>query len=85
MSKRDTTNGETGVDERVVEAVAPEPTETSTEGGAAEERQRVYAARWGRGRIGGTGTVLLLGQRAIAGETIIAELGTDPLLSGTSQ
>lgn len=33
----------------------------------------------------GTGSRLLLGQRAIAGETIIAELGTDPLLKGTSQ
>jgi phosphatidylserine decarboxylase len=33
----------------------------------------------------GTGSRLLLGQRAIAGETIIAELGTDPMLSGTSQ
>jgi phosphatidylserine decarboxylase len=33
----------------------------------------------------GTGSRLLLGQRAIAGETIVAELGTDPLLSGTSQ
>jgi phosphatidylserine decarboxylase len=33
----------------------------------------------------GTGSRLLLGQRAIAGETIIAELGTDPLMTGTSQ
>jgi phosphatidylserine decarboxylase len=33
----------------------------------------------------GTGSRLLLGQRAIAGETIIAELGEDPLLKGTSQ
>jgi len=33
----------------------------------------------------GTGSRLLLGQRAIAGETIIAELGTDPLLQGCSQ
>jgi phosphatidylserine decarboxylase len=33
----------------------------------------------------GTGSRLLLGQRAIAGETIIAELGSDPLLSGSSQ
>src|SRR4028118_2071488 len=33
----------------------------------------------------GTGARLLLGQRAIAGETIIAELGTDPLLRGSSQ
>lgn len=33
----------------------------------------------------GTGSRLLLGQRAIAGETIIAEIGTDPLLRGNSQ
>lgn len=33
----------------------------------------------------GTGSRLLLGQRAIAGETIIAELGVDPGLSGVSQ
>ena len=33
----------------------------------------------------GTGTRLLLGQRAIAGETVIAEIGVDPQLSGTSQ
>jgi phosphatidylserine decarboxylase len=33
----------------------------------------------------GTGSRLLLGQRAIAGETVIAELGVDPLLRGTSQ
>jgi phosphatidylserine decarboxylase len=33
----------------------------------------------------GTGSRLLLGQRAIAGETVVAELGVDPQLSGTSQ
>ena len=33
----------------------------------------------------GTGSRLLLGQRAIAGETVVAELGVDPGLSGVSQ
>ncbi|MFC7537627.1 phosphatidylserine decarboxylase [Sphingomonas sp. GCM10030256] len=33
----------------------------------------------------GTGSRLLLGQRAIAGETVIAELGVDPGLTGASQ
>ncbi|GAA4040600.1 phosphatidylserine decarboxylase [Sphingomonas rosea] len=33
----------------------------------------------------GTGSRLLLGQRAIAGETILGELGTDPMMTGTSQ
>ncbi len=33
----------------------------------------------------GTGSRLLLGQRAIAGETILAELGSDPMMTGTSQ
>lgn len=66
MSKQDAMSGETGVVERVMEAVGPEPAEASTEGDAAGGRLPVYAARWGRGRIGGTGTVLLLGQRARA-------------------
>ena len=33
----------------------------------------------------GTGAQVLLGQRAIAGETILAEIGTDPGLTGSSQ
>ena len=33
----------------------------------------------------GTGSQILLGQRAIAGETIIGELGVDPQRSGSSQ
>jgi phosphatidylserine decarboxylase len=33
----------------------------------------------------GTGSRLLLGQRAIAGETVVAELGVDPGLAGVSQ
>jgi phosphatidylserine decarboxylase len=33
----------------------------------------------------GTGSQVLLGQRTIAGETIIGEIGTDPQRSGTSQ
>jgi len=66
MSKQDAMNGETGVIERVMEAVGPEPAEAPTEGDAAGERLPVYAARYGRGRLGGTGTLLLAGQRARA-------------------
>jgi phosphatidylserine decarboxylase len=33
----------------------------------------------------GTGSQVLLGQRTIAGETVIGELGIDPKRSGTSQ
>ena len=33
----------------------------------------------------GTGSQVLLGQRTIAGETIIGEIGSDPQRSGTSQ
>ncbi len=33
----------------------------------------------------GTGSQILLGQRAIAGETILGEIGVDPQRSGTSQ
>lgn len=33
----------------------------------------------------GTGTRVLLGQRAIAGETVIAELGVEPMVTGSAQ
>ena len=33
----------------------------------------------------GTGSQILLGQRAIAGETILGEIGVDPRRSGSSQ
>jgi phosphatidylserine decarboxylase len=33
----------------------------------------------------GTGSQVLLGQRTIAGETVLAQLGVDPGLSGVSQ
>jgi phosphatidylserine decarboxylase len=33
----------------------------------------------------GTGSQVLLGQRTIAGETVIGELGVDPQRSGISQ
>jgi phosphatidylserine decarboxylase len=33
----------------------------------------------------GTGPRALLGQRAIAGETVLAEIGVEPGLSGRSQ
>ena len=59
------------------------------EGDPVEAGQRVGLIRFGS-RVdvylpAGTGARVLLGQRAIAGETIIAELGTDPQLAGTSQ
>jgi phosphatidylserine decarboxylase len=33
----------------------------------------------------GTGARVLLGQRSIAGETVIGEIGVDPALTGSSQ
>ena len=33
----------------------------------------------------GTGAEVLLGQRAIAGETVLGEIGVDPTLTGISQ
>ena len=59
------------------------------EGDTLEAGQRFGMIRFGS-RVdvylpAGTGPRILLGQRAIAGETIIAEIGTDPGLIGTSQ
>ena len=59
------------------------------EGDSIEAGQRVGMIRFGS-RVdvylpAGTGPRVLLGQRAIAGETILAEIGTDPQLTGTSQ
>ena len=33
----------------------------------------------------GTGSLVLLGQRTIAGETLLAEIGVDTTLTGTAQ
>ena len=54
-----------------------------------EAGQRIGLIRFGS-RVdvflpAGTGPRVLLGQRAIAGETVIGEIGADPALSGTSQ
>ncbi len=59
------------------------------EGDSIEAGQRVGLIRFGS-RVdvylpAGTGPRVLLGQRAIGGETIIAEVGTDPQLTGASQ
>ena len=59
------------------------------EGDHVEAGQRVGLIRFGS-RVdvylpAGTGPRVLLGQRAIAGETIIGEIGVDPALTGTSQ
>jgi phosphatidylserine decarboxylase len=59
------------------------------EGDHVEAGQRVGLIRFGS-RVdvylpAGTGPRVLLGQRAIAGETVIGELGVDPALAGTSQ
>lgn len=59
------------------------------EGDAVEAGERVGLIRFGS-RVDvylpeGTGPRILLGQRAIAGETIIAEIGTQTDLVGTSQ
>ncbi len=59
------------------------------EGDVVEAGQRVGLIRFGS-RVdvylpAGTGPRVLLGQRAIAGETVIAEVGVDPALTGSSQ
>jgi phosphatidylserine decarboxylase len=59
------------------------------EGEAVEAGQRIGLIRFGS-RVdvflpAGTGPRILLGQRTIGGETIIAEIGTDPGLTGSSQ
>jgi phosphatidylserine decarboxylase len=59
------------------------------EGDMVEAGQRVGLIRFGS-RVdvylpAGTGSRVLLGQRAIAGETVIGEIGVDPALTGTSQ
>lgn len=59
------------------------------EGDRVEAGERVGMIRFGS-RVDvylpeGTGPSVLLGQRAIAGETVIAQIGADPALAGTSQ
>jgi phosphatidylserine decarboxylase len=59
------------------------------EGDHVEAGQRIGLIRFGS-RVdvflpAGTGPRVLLGQRAIAGETVIGEIGADPELAGTSQ
>ncbi len=59
------------------------------EGDAVEAGQRIGLIRFGS-RVdvylpAGTGPRVLLGQRSIAGETVIGEIGIDPALIGTSQ
>jgi phosphatidylserine decarboxylase len=59
------------------------------EGDEVQAGQRIGLIRFGS-RVdvylpAGTGPRVLLGQRAIAGETVIGEIGADPGLTGTSQ
>ncbi|MEO6256049.1 MAG: phosphatidylserine decarboxylase [Sphingomicrobium sp.] len=59
------------------------------EGDTLEAGQRFGMIRFGS-RVdvflpAGTGPLVLLGQRAIAGETVIAEISKDPQIAGTSQ
>ena len=59
------------------------------EGDRVEAGERIGLIRFGS-RVdvflpAGTGSQILLGQRAIAGETILGEIGVDPQLSGSSQ
>jgi phosphatidylserine decarboxylase len=59
------------------------------EGDVVEAGQRIGMIRFGS-RVdvylpAGTGPRVLLGQRAIAGETVLAEIGVEPALTGRSQ
>jgi phosphatidylserine decarboxylase len=59
------------------------------EGDVVEAGQRIGMIRFGS-RVdvylpAGTGSRVLLGQRAIAGETVLAEIGVEPALAGRSQ
>ena len=59
------------------------------EGDAVNAGERVGLIRFGS-RVdvylpAGTGPRVLLGQRAIAGETVLGEIGVDPALTGSSQ
>jgi phosphatidylserine decarboxylase len=59
------------------------------EGDAVQAGQRVGLIRFGS-RVdvylpAGTGPRVILGQRSIAGETVIGEIGADPALTGISQ
>jgi phosphatidylserine decarboxylase len=59
------------------------------EGDVVEAGQRIGMIRFGS-RVdvylpAGTGPKVLLGQRAIAGETVLGEVGVDPALTGISQ
>jgi phosphatidylserine decarboxylase len=60
-----------------------------SEGDVVEAGQRIGMIRFGS-RVdvylpAGTGPRVLLGQRTIAGETVIGEIGVDPALTGISQ
>jgi hypothetical protein len=59
----------------------PQPTE-DIEVAAGTPKQAVYMARWGRGRLGGTGALMVLGQRAEAQGRPVRWLDGD-LKSGT--
>ena len=59
------------------------------EGDSVEAGQRIGMIRFGS-RVdvylpAGTGSLVLLGQRTLAGETVLADIGLDPKLTGRSQ